>query len=216
MGPHAFPTASAAAPAPCPLPPPPQVCHPRSSLLSPLSAPGDGDLVKAAASSVVPSTPLEGEGPGSHPPSEGSNQTARLSPPMETPQRPFPFVGGVTRGWRWGPPGPRPPPHAAQGPPAPCSRGAEVSLPALSIVPVQLGWVRFLPAGPEEGPAIIHTGPVSSSWRTGPRREAGELPARPAVPTSETNPHSQVGFPSRSAACILIETSSHRHQPFHL
>ena len=116
-------------------PPPPRVCHPRSSLLSPLSAPGDGDLVKATASSMVPSTPLEG--PGSHPsselcmwdsPSEESNQTAKPSPPTETPQSPFPFVGGGGQGWRWGPPGPRSPPHAAQGPPAPCSRGAEVSL----------------------------------------------------------------------------------------
>lgn len=128
---------------------------------------------------------------------------------------PFPLWGG-DQGLEVGPTWPALASSCSSGPPAPCSRGAEVSLPALSIVPVQLGWVRFLPAGPEEGPAIIHTGPVSSSWRTGPRREAGELPARPAVPTSETNPHSQVGFPSRSAACILIETSSHRHQPFHL
>ena len=141
-------------------PPPPRVCHPGSSLLSPLSAPGDGDLVKATASSMVPSTPLEGEGLANHPsselctwdsPSEGSNQTAKPSLPTETPQRPFPFVGVGGSGAGGGA-------HLAH---------ARLLMQLRGPLPLVPGELRSVSARTEHRPCPTWTGTVSSNGTSG-------------------------------------------------
>lgn len=206
-------------------PPPPRVCHPREPSESSLCPLETEILIKAAASSTEPPTPLEGEGPGRHPVLQALHMGLSLrgvQPNCKTisTHRDTREVLSFCRRWgvggcRQGPPGPRSPPHPAQGPPIIPGELRSVSAHTEHRpCPTWMGTV--LPTGPEESHCHYSHGSSERQVENRSQREARALPARPVLPTSETNQHSQVGFPGRRAAHILIDPSSHRYQPSHL
>lgn len=84
-------------------PPPPRVCHPREPSESSLCPLETEILLKPPPALRSPPRPwrvkaqdvtLSSKLCTWDSPSEGSNQTAKLSPPTETPERSSPFVGG--------------------------------------------------------------------------------------------------------------------------